>query len=159
MALVPSGFCFSSLIAWFAGRINSLILRRLASRFTSFMTGNAPVPVPITRRRHFQGIFSSTESGVCPNSPRNFLEGFFFRLRTSPRSITTSCSYLVPSMRIETKENFSKRIAPPLGIVSSPQGNKNDAIQLSATDAQEATGVARHGGEVLPGRTASTRGG
>jgi hypothetical protein len=32
-------------------------LRRWAWRFTSAMTGNAPVPVPITRRRHFQGMF------------------------------------------------------------------------------------------------------
>src|SRR2546425_13063947 len=110
MALVPSGFCFSSVIACFVVRINSSILRRLASRFTSIMTGNAPVPVPITRRRHFQGIFSSTESGVCPNSLRNFLDGFFLRLRTSPRSITTSCSYLTPSIRIVPKENFWKRI-------------------------------------------------
>src|SRR3989442_10061696 len=63
--------------------------RRQSSSFTSFITGNAPVPVPTTRRRHFQGIFSSTESGVCPKASRNFLEGFFLRLRTSPRSIIT----------------------------------------------------------------------
>src|SRR2546426_8161646 len=62
------------------------------------------------RRRHRQGIFSSTETGVCPNSSRNFFDGFFLRLRTSPRSITTSCSYLTPSIRIVPKENFWKRI-------------------------------------------------
>src|SRR5215813_4991599 len=49
-------------------------------------------PVPIIKRLHFQGIFSSIETGVCLNSSRNFLEGFFLRLHTSPRSITTSCS-------------------------------------------------------------------
>jgi len=53
---------------------------------------------------------SSVEMGVCPKMSRNFLDGFFLRLRTSSRSITTSCSYVVPSMRIEPKENFSKRI-------------------------------------------------
>src|SRR5271157_381396 len=52
----------------------------------------APLPVPTTRRRHFHGIPSSSESGVCPKASRNFLEAFFSRLRTSPRSITTSWS-------------------------------------------------------------------
>ena len=33
----------------------------LASRFTSSMTGKAPVPVPITSRWHFQGISSSID--------------------------------------------------------------------------------------------------
>src|SRR3989442_990394 len=97
-------------MAFFVGRITSLILRRLASFFTSSITGNAPVPVPITRRVHFQGMASFGEIGVCPKASRNSLDGFFLRLRTSPRSITTSCSYVVPSMRIEPKENFSKRI-------------------------------------------------
>src|SRR6266446_4466364 len=74
------------------------------------MTGSAPVPVPITSRRHFHGICSSTDSGVCPKVSRNFLEAFFLRLRTVPRSITTSCSCVTPSMRIEPNENFSKRM-------------------------------------------------
>jgi hypothetical protein len=47
MALVPAGACFSPLIAFFVGRIASWILRRVASFFTSSMTGKAPVPVPI----------------------------------------------------------------------------------------------------------------
>src|SRR5262249_13650604 len=89
---------------------SNAILRRLASLLTSSITGMAPVPVPITRRRHCQGIFSSTETGVCPNSSRNFFDGFFLRLRTSPRSITTSCSYVTPSIRTAPKENFWKRI-------------------------------------------------
>src|SRR5712692_11967585 len=74
------------------------------------MTGSAPVPVPITSRRHFHGIFSSTDRGVCPKAARNFLDAFFLRLQTVPRSITTSCSWVTPSMRIEPNENFSKRI-------------------------------------------------
>ena len=58
----------------------------------SSMIGNAPVPVPMTSRWHLQGISSSMDSGVCPKASRNFLDGFFLRLRTWPRSITTSCS-------------------------------------------------------------------
>src|SRR5215831_11211095 len=85
-------------------------LAAFASLFTSSITGRAPVPVPMIRRRHCQGIFSSIETGVCPNSSRNFFEGFFLRLRTSPRWITTSCSYVTPSIRIEPKEKFWKRI-------------------------------------------------
>src|SRR5215472_5233353 len=42
---------------------------------------------PVTLPRD---LLLSMESGVCPNSSRNRLEGFFFRLRTLPRSITTS---------------------------------------------------------------------
>src|SRR6266542_5508928 len=76
------------------------------------MTGRAPVPVPMTSRLHFHGIFSSAESGVWPKASRNFLDGFFLRLRTCPRSMSTSCSYVTPSMRIEPKENASKRQQP-----------------------------------------------
>src|SRR6266581_7184711 len=59
---------------------------------------------------HFQGMFSSTESGVCPNSSRNCLDAFFLRLEISPRSITTSCSYVLPSIWMEPKEKLSNRI-------------------------------------------------
>src|SRR6058998_2057761 len=110
MAFVSSGCFFSSSMASTVGRTSNVILRRLASLFTLSITGKAPVPVPMIRRRHRQGISSSTESGVCPNSSRNFFDGFFLRLRTSPRSITTSCSYVTPSIRIVPKENFWKRI-------------------------------------------------
>ena len=80
-------------MAFSVGNTSNSTLRRSASSRTSFITGNAPfAPVPITSRLHFHGIGSSTESGVCPNSSRNLLETFFFRLRTSPWSITTSCS-------------------------------------------------------------------
>src|SRR6266849_539973 len=115
------------------------------------MTGSAPVPVPITSRRHFQGIFSSTDSGVCPNSSRNFLDGFFLRLRTVPRSITTSCSWVTPSMRIEPKENFSKRIfGPPAITVAEPVAER----KWHSEDALDADfgGVAQvFGGEFLMG--------
>jgi hypothetical protein len=74
------------LIAFFVGRIASLILRRVASFFTSSMTGKAPVPVPIhqTLALPGYGISSSMEIGVCPKAPRNFLDGFFLRLLILP---------------------------------------------------------------------------
>jgi len=62
----------------------------VASCFTSSITGKAPVPVPMTSWRHFQGMASFGQIGVWPNVSRNFLDGFFLRLRTSPRSITTT---------------------------------------------------------------------
>src|SRR5260370_40528990 len=93
------------------GTITNSTRRRSASAFTSFITGKRPyAPVPITSRRHFQGIFSSMDKGVCPNSSRNPLEGAFLRLRISPQSITTSCSYVLPSIRRAPKENLPKCI-------------------------------------------------
>ena len=92
IALVSRGCFLSSSMALAVGIIDKVISRRSASRRTSSITGNAPVPVPITKRRQSQGICSATETGVCPNSSRNFFDGFFFRFRTEPRSITTSCS-------------------------------------------------------------------
>jgi hypothetical protein len=59
-------------------------LRRLASSLTFSITGMAPVPVPITRRRHFQGISSSMESGVCPKASRNRFDGFFLAFADFP---------------------------------------------------------------------------
>jgi hypothetical protein len=41
IALVLSGFCFNVLIAWVVGSTSNFIFRRLASCFTSFMTGSA----------------------------------------------------------------------------------------------------------------------
>src|SRR5215813_3702788 len=67
-------------------------------------------PVPTTSLRHFPGISSSIETGVCPNSSRNFFDASLFRLPILPRSITTSYSYVTPSIRIEPKEKSSKRI-------------------------------------------------
>lgn len=72
---------------------------RLASAFTSFISGRTPVPVPTTRRRHFHGIPSSSDSGVCPKASRNFFEAFFFRFRTLPRSMTT---FMVVARSIHT---------------------------------------------------------
>src|ERR1700738_3646095 len=107
--------CFSiSRMASLVGAITNSTWRRSASRFTSFITGRRPyAPVPITSRWHFQGIFSSMDRGVCPNSSRNLLEGGFLRLRMSPRSITTSCSYVVPSISRVPKEKLFKCITPP----------------------------------------------
>ncbi len=81
IALASLGFFFSTAIALLVGSTSNSILRRAASCFTSSMIGNAPVPVPITGRRHFQGISSSMDSGVCPKASRNFLDDFFLRLR------------------------------------------------------------------------------
>jgi hypothetical protein len=53
---------FQLSIASTVGRTSKVILRRLASLFTSSITGKAPVPVPLIRRRHRQGIFSATET-------------------------------------------------------------------------------------------------
>jgi hypothetical protein len=86
IAFVTSDFLASVSIASSIGRINRSSFRRRASRFTSSITDY--LPVPTTRRWHFQGIFSSTETGVCPNSPRNFSEDCFLGLRNLPRSIT-----------------------------------------------------------------------
>src|SRR5206468_508437 len=86
IALVYSASCFSVSIAWVVGRMSNSILRRLASVFTSFITGSPPyAPMPTTRRWHFQGISSSMDNGVWPKESRNFFDGFFLRLWTSPR--------------------------------------------------------------------------
>src|SRR5713226_7190125 len=115
MALVSLGFCFNTSMASVVGRTSNLIFRRSATRCTSCITGSRPyAPLPMTSWRHFQGMFSSTESGVCPKLSRNFLEGFFLRLRISPWSMTTSCSYVLPSIWREPKEKLSKRIRASL---------------------------------------------
>src|SRR5271166_227645 len=112
IAFVFAGFLPSSLIAALVARIIRSTSRRRASSFTSSITGSALYfPEPTISRRHFQGISSSSESGVCPNCSRNFRETFFLRLRIFPRSITTSCSYASPSISIEPKANLPKSIA------------------------------------------------
>src|SRR5260370_20267245 len=87
--------------------------------FTSFITGERPyAPVPITSRWHFQGIFSSMDRCVCPNSSRNLLEGAFLRLRISPRSITTSWSYVLPPIRRGHRRKICRSAyAPPRAAV------------------------------------------
>jgi len=66
MAFVPFGCSRNCLMALVVGRMTKVTFRRVASCFTSFITGSAPVPVPITSRLHFHGIFSSTDSGGVP---------------------------------------------------------------------------------------------
>jgi hypothetical protein len=65
-----------------------------------------------------------------PKLARNLLEGIFLRLRISPRSITTSCSYVLPSIRRVPKENLSKCIA----LLMRGEGwhNNHHAHQVSA---------------------------
>jgi hypothetical protein len=48
------------------------------------------------------------------------LEGLFcLRLRFLRRSVMTSCSYVLPPICMEPKENLSKRIGELLGIMAS----------------------------------------
>jgi hypothetical protein len=88
------------------------IPRRFASAMISSITGSAPwAPVPTMSRLPPHGIFSSAESGVWPNFSRNCLEGLFFRFRTLPPSITTSCVYRFPSTSISP--NLTSRAFNP----------------------------------------------
>jgi len=84
MALVLFGCLFNISIAFPVGRISNSTLRLRASCFTSFITGRAPIPVPMTNCSQFHGIFSSVDSGVCPKDSRYFLDGFFFRFLIFP---------------------------------------------------------------------------
>src|SRR5438876_4333323 len=116
-ALVGFAVFFSRAIAFSVGTATSSTPRRRASRSTSGITGSEPsAPVPTTRVAHFQGMFSSVDSGVCPYRSRNGFEAFFFRLLTVPRSSTMSFSYVVQSIRIEPKLNRSTRIPPYASI-------------------------------------------
>ena len=93
MALVCALASASTPIACAVGRTTRSTLRRRASSRTCFITGSAPsAPVPITSRRHRQGMSSATESGVCPYAPRNYLDAAFLRLRIFPRSMIRSWS-------------------------------------------------------------------
>jgi hypothetical protein len=76
-------------LVWiFLQRIDSFGCRRYgqsdfaAMRFALhlFHDRHGAMPVSITSRRHFQGMSSSIEGGVCPKAARNFLDGFFFAL-------------------------------------------------------------------------------
>jgi hypothetical protein len=61
-------------MASMVGKMSNSTLRRPASRFTSFITGNLPyVPVPTTSWLHFQGMSSLTDNGVCPKVGTEFL--------------------------------------------------------------------------------------
>ena len=58
----------------------------------------------------FPGYLFSDGQGRMPKLVTEFPRGAFLPLRISPRSITTSCSYALPSIRRVPKENLSKRI-------------------------------------------------
>ena len=59
--------------------------------FTSSITGGAPsAPVPTTRRRQSQGMFSSIDNGVWPKASRKGFDRFLLRSGTRPPAITTS---------------------------------------------------------------------
>ena len=85
---------------------------------TPFITGNAPVPVPTTRRRHFHGIPSSSENGVCPKASRNFFEAFFTHAHRPGRSLHRGCSSLLDAYRAK-RESFESH-----GIISSRGGRR-----------------------------------
>src|SRR6266478_411788 len=128
MAFAADSFSISRM-ASLVGTMTNSTWRRFASTFTSFVTGKLSyAPVPITSRWRFQGIFSSIDKGVCPNSSQNLLEGAFLRLRISPRSITTSCSYVLPSIPRAPKENLSKciRASVPLRSRALLRGNRRE---------------------------------
>src|SRR6476620_4507124 len=75
-------------------------------------------------RRPPHGSSSSAESGVCPNLSRYGFEGFLLRLRTTPRSMTMSCSYARPSTSIDPNPQSRTSITylpyPPPG--DAPRG-------------------------------------
>src|SRR5262249_9550534 len=79
-ALVSLLALLSMPIACAVGSTTRSTLRRRASSLTCVMTGNAPsAPVPITSRRHRQGMSSAADSGVCPQALRNVRDAAFFR--------------------------------------------------------------------------------
>jgi len=88
------------------------------------MIGNAPVPVPMTSRRHFQGISSSMDSGVCPKASRNFLDGFFLRL---PNLAAIDHHVVFVGGAIDAdrtkRVRFEADAAPPVGIIPMAWGN------------------------------------
>ena len=88
IAFVSGSAAFNSSMAWAVGRIRNSTLRCRASCFTSSITGRAPVPVPITRRRHFQGIRSSAESGVWPKLSGISWNASFFAYRLPHGQLT-----------------------------------------------------------------------
>src|SRR5207247_1583425 len=83
IAFVSFGSASNARIASGVGTVINSTARRAASCFTSSITGRAPsAPVPTTRRRQSQGMFSSMDTGVWPKASRKGLDDFFLRLRT-----------------------------------------------------------------------------
>src|SRR4249920_671265 len=72
-------------------------------------------------RRPPHGSSSSADSGVWPNSSRYGFDGFFFRFRTRPPSMTTSLSYFRPSTSMDP--NRSSRACMP-----SPPGRSSAVV-------------------------------
>jgi hypothetical protein len=84
MALVSLVAVARMLAAWAVGTITSPASRRRACSRTWPITGSvAPAPVPITSRRHRQGMSSAAGSGVWPYARRNWREAPLLRLRIS----------------------------------------------------------------------------
>jgi hypothetical protein len=72
-------------MASLVGTVSKSTWRRAASCLTSSITGRAPsAPVPTTRRRQSQGMFSSIDTGVWPKVSRKGFYDFFLRFRTRP---------------------------------------------------------------------------
>src|SRR2546430_6936553 len=146
-ALVGFAVFFSRAIAFSVGTATSSTPRRRASRPTSGITGSEPpAPVPTTSVAHFQGMFSSVDSGVCPYRSRNGFEAFFFRFLTFPRSSTTSFSYVVPSIRMEPKLNRSTRISSYASIARDERDRRagGDRRGTSPPGGQPRADQARH---------------
>src|SRR5450759_635534 len=70
---------------------------------------------------------SAMDNGVCPRLPRNGLDNALFRLRTWPRSISTSWVYSVPS--ISTHPNPRRRAF----IFRPPARRDHSTIRPSST--------------------------
>ena len=68
------------------------------------MTGKPPwAPVPTTNRRHFQGIASAKDNGVCPKASRNFLD---LVMTAAPNCVTNGPNAGKPStFRTKTDED------------------------------------------------------
>ena len=106
--MVSSRLFFSAAIALVVGSTSNSILRRAAFRFTSSITGSAPVPVPITSRRHFHGISSSMDKGVCPNcAATGISRSAVTLLRDWPQPLREVLRQMVPHAANPARLNFS----------------------------------------------------
>ena len=90
-------------------------MRRRASSWTCFLTGNAPsAPVPITSRPHRQGMSSAIDSGVCPYPPRSLLDAALLALADLPAvdDQVVIAGHAVDSHRTERVPGESRADAP-----------------------------------------------
>ena len=142
---MPSGRSSRILIASAVGNIWSLILRRRASRLTSSIAGNAPVPVPITSRRHFQGISSFIESGDAQTYRGTFWTVFSCACGCGHGLSRRHTPKVVPSMQIEPNENASKRMCTSqfsnrFVIVAAPHSGTRRNIGHQGVEASDQQG-------------------